>query len=51
MRLSAPQLLVDINGIDGLDGIARKDGMIEIGALVRHAQAERAPDIAEHTRR
>ena len=27
MRLSAPRLLVDINGIGGLDGIARKDGL------------------------
>jgi carbon-monoxide dehydrogenase medium subunit len=48
MRLSAPSLLVDINGIGGLDGIVRKDGAIEIGALVRHAQAERAPEIAKH---
>ena len=42
MRLSAPSLLIDINGISGLDGIAHKNGMIEIGALVRHAQAERS---------
>lgn len=48
MRLSSPQLLVDINGISGLDRIARKDGTLEIGALVRHTQAERAHDIAEH---
>lgn len=48
MRLSSPQLLVDINGIAGLDRIARKDGTLEIGALVRHAQAERAHDIAKH---
>lgn len=47
MRLSAPSLLVDINGISGLDRIARTDKCIEIGALVRHAQAERAPEIAE----
>jgi carbon-monoxide dehydrogenase medium subunit len=46
MRLSAPRLLVDINRIPGLDGIARKDGTIEIGALVRHAQAERSDVIA-----
>ena len=26
MRLSAPSLLIDINGIGGLDGIAQKDG-------------------------
>jgi aerobic carbon-monoxide dehydrogenase medium subunit len=48
MRLSHPALLVDINGVDGLDRIARKNGHVEIGALVRHAQAERSPDIARH---
>jgi carbon-monoxide dehydrogenase medium subunit len=48
MRLSAPRLLVDLNGVGGLDGIALKDGMVEIGALVRHAQAERSVEIAQH---
>ena len=47
MRLSSPSLLVDINGIAGLDGIARRNGALEFGALVRHAQAERAPLVAE----
>src|SRR6266702_4797944 len=42
MRLSSPDLLVDINAVPGLDGIAVEDGMLEIGALVRHAQAERS---------
>jgi aerobic carbon-monoxide dehydrogenase medium subunit len=48
MRLSTPSLLIDINGISGLDGIAGKGGAIEIGALVRHAQAERSETIAKH---
>ena len=48
MRLSAPNLLIDINGIGGLDGIALKSGMVEIGALARHAQAERSDVIARH---
>jgi len=48
MRLSAPPLLVDINGIDGLDRIEAKDGSVSIGALVRHAQAERSDLIAKH---
>jgi carbon-monoxide dehydrogenase medium subunit len=48
MRLSAPSLLIDINEIDGLDGIALKGGAIEIGALTRHASAERSADIAQH---
>jgi len=46
MRLSAPPLLVDINGIDGLDRIERSNGSVRIGALVRHAQAERDETIA-----
>ena len=48
MRLSQPALLVDINGIEGLDAISAKNGQIEIGALVRHAQAERSSEIARH---
>jgi carbon-monoxide dehydrogenase medium subunit len=48
MRLSAPSLLIDINGISGLAGSAHKNGKIEIGALVRHAQAERSELIAKH---
>jgi carbon-monoxide dehydrogenase medium subunit len=48
MRLSAPALLIDINGIGGLDGIALKDGRLEIGALTRHAAAERSEAVAKH---
>jgi aerobic carbon-monoxide dehydrogenase medium subunit len=47
MRLSHPSLLVDINEVAGLDRIARRNGHIEIGALVRHAQAERSAEIAQ----
>jgi aerobic carbon-monoxide dehydrogenase medium subunit len=46
MRLSHPALLVDINGVGGLDRIELNNGHIEIGALVRHAQAERSPELA-----
>jgi carbon-monoxide dehydrogenase medium subunit len=49
MRLDRPALLVDINGVPGLDGIALKNGHVEIGALVRHAQAERSAEIARHS--
>jgi len=48
MRLSSPDLLVDINAVPGLDGIEITDGMLEIGALVRHAQAERSDLVAQH---
>ena len=46
MRLSSPSLLVDINAVPGLDGIARRNGTIEIGALVRHVRAERSAEVA-----
>jgi len=46
MRLSEPALLVDINGIGGLDRLALKNAHVEIGALVRYAQAERSAEIA-----
>jgi len=48
MRLSAPSLLIDINGIGGLDGTTQKNGKVEIGALVRHAQAECSELIAKY---
>ena len=48
MRLSSPSLLVDINGVAGLDGISVKNGMVEIGALTRHVTLERSSDIAKH---
>lgn len=48
MRLSAPSLLVDINGIDGLDQITLKDGILEIGALVRQVSALNSELVALH---
>ena len=48
MRLSAPTLLIDINGIGGLDGISHHGGSVEIGALARHSQAEHSAEIAQH---
>lgn len=48
MRLSSPSLLVDINGVGGLEGVSVKDGMVEIGALTRHVTLERSDEIARH---
>ena len=48
MRLSAPSLLIDINGLGGLDRIEAKDRTVTIGALTRHTQAERSDAIARH---
>jgi carbon-monoxide dehydrogenase medium subunit len=48
MRLSAPRLLVDINGIAALEGISVSDGRVRIAALTRHREVERSREIAEH---
>jgi aerobic carbon-monoxide dehydrogenase medium subunit len=48
MRLSRPQLLVDINRVPDLDRITLNTSQIEIGALVRYAEAERSAEIATH---
>jgi len=48
MRLSAPDLLIDINGIAGLSDIRLNGNTVEIGALARHAQVERSEVVARH---
>jgi carbon-monoxide dehydrogenase medium subunit len=48
MRLDAPKLLVDINGVSGLDRIDVVDGRVEIGALVRHARALESEVLGQH---
>ncbi len=45
-RLAQPGVLIDLNGIVGLDGVAERDGGIEIGALARHRTVERDATIA-----
>jgi carbon-monoxide dehydrogenase medium subunit len=48
MRLSAPDVLVDITGVPGLSGIAVDGGTLRIGALTTHAEIERSPEVARH---
>ena len=43
LRIAAVGTVVDINGVPGLDQIADDDGELRVGALVRHADAERSP--------
>ena len=44
LRFAAPELLVDINGLPGLDyHRIDPDGTLRIGALCRHATLERSP--------
>ena len=47
LRFAAPELLVDINGLPGLDyHTVDADGTIRIGALCRHADLERSAILA-----
>jgi carbon-monoxide dehydrogenase medium subunit len=48
MRLSQPGILIDLNGIPGLDGIALNGSDVAIGALVRHAALTKSEVIARH---
>ncbi len=42
LRFAAPQALVDINRVSGLDTLAEDGGKLRIGALVRHKTCERS---------
>ena len=37
-RLAAPEILIDLNGIDALRGIEKHNDVIVVGALTTHAQ-------------
>jgi carbon-monoxide dehydrogenase medium subunit len=48
LRLISPELIVDISEIAELRGIAVKGDVLTIGALTRHVDLLRSPDIAAH---
>ena len=48
MRLSSPELLVDITGLEGLSAIQARNGTVRIGALCTHTQVERSAEVREH---
>ena len=48
LRLISPELIVDIGGIAELRGIGVQGNTLRIGALTRHADLLRAPEIAHH---
>jgi carbon-monoxide dehydrogenase medium subunit len=48
MRLSSPALLIDITGLPALAGIAVKGKVLRIGALTKHREIERSPEVAQH---
>ena len=47
VRLARPAHLVDINGIEALDGIREEAGELVVGALARHAALETSPLVRE----
>ena len=48
MRLSAPQILVDINALQGLRGIEVRGATVRVGALTTHAQLENSAEVKKH---
>ncbi|MGD9525656.1 FAD binding domain-containing protein [Pseudonocardia sp.] len=43
LRFAAPEVLIDINGVPGIDHLQEEsDGMLRVGALCRHATLERS---------
>ena len=48
MRLSAPDLLVDISGLDSLRGIELEQDVVWIGALTTHSQIESSAEAKKH---
>ncbi|MCP5266204.1 MAG: xanthine dehydrogenase family protein subunit M [Burkholderiaceae bacterium] len=47
LRVAAPDCVIDISGIAGLDAIERRGDRIRVGALATHAALGRSPLIAE----
>ena len=47
MRLGRPEHIVDVNRVAELEGVARSDGTLRVGALTRHRALERDEDIAD----
>jgi len=48
MRLSSPELLVDVTGLKELSGIRVQDHALRIGALTRHCEIECSAEVARH---
>ena len=48
MRLSSPELLVDIGGLKELQGIMVQGSSVRIGALTTHTQLENSADVKKH---
>jgi carbon-monoxide dehydrogenase medium subunit len=47
LRIASPRYLIDINRVDGLDGLRRVGDRLVIGALCRHADVEASAAVRE----
>jgi carbon-monoxide dehydrogenase medium subunit len=48
LRLSSPELLIDITGLEGLADIRLQKGAVRIGALCTHAKLEKSEELRKH---
>src|SRR5256885_6696947 len=48
LRLVAPELIIDIGELAELRGVVVEGGLLTIGALTRHADLLKSPEIATH---
>jgi carbon-monoxide dehydrogenase medium subunit len=48
LRLISPELIVDIGDLSELRGIAVGGDILSIGALTRHVELQRSPEVAAH---
>jgi carbon-monoxide dehydrogenase medium subunit len=48
LRLLAPEILVDLNGVAELRGVTVLGDRLRLGAMTRHVEIERSPLIREH---
>jgi carbon-monoxide dehydrogenase medium subunit len=48
MRLASPAVLIDIGALPGLGGISVQGKTLRIGALAKHREIERSPEVAQH---
>jgi CO/xanthine dehydrogenase FAD-binding subunit len=48
LGLARPSVVISLNHVGGLDGIALDDGMLRLGGLVRHYRVASDPLVAQH---
>lgn len=49
LRFATPEVLVDLNGVPGLDYLEERGGELRIGALVRHKTCEKSELLRSRT--